>query len=69
MMHYITSPCRRQAIRSLLDRILGWEPHTRLSDGTRAGILEAAAQCSYEKAGESTCHRWPAWEAAQRRKK
>ncbi len=40
----------------LLDKILGWEPHTRLSDGTRAGILEAAAQCSYEKAGESACH-------------
>ena len=42
----------------LLDRILGWEPHTRLSDGTRAGILEAAAQCSYEKAGESASCIW-----------
>lgn len=40
----------------LLDRIPGWEPHTRLSDGTKAGILEAAARCSYEKAGESACY-------------
>ena len=35
----------------LLDRILGWEPHTRISDGAAAGMLEAAAQASYEKAG------------------
>lgn len=39
----------------LLDRILGWEPHTRISDGVSAGMLEAAAQGSYEKAGESAC--------------
>ena len=39
----------------LLDKIFGWEPHTRLSDGTKACILEAAAQTSYEKAGESAC--------------
>ena len=39
----------------LLDKILGWEPHTRLSDGSKACILEAAAQTSYEKAGESAC--------------
>ena len=39
----------------LLDRILGWEPHTRTSDGVKAGMLEAAAQGSYEKAGESAC--------------
>ncbi len=39
----------------LLDRILGWEPHTRTSDGARAGMLEAAAQGSYEKAGERAC--------------
>ena len=39
----------------LLDRILGWEPHTRISDGVKAGMLEAAAQGSYEKAGESAC--------------
>lgn len=39
----------------LLDKILGWKPHTRLSDGTKACIVEAAAQCSYEKAGESAC--------------
>ena len=39
----------------LLDKILGWEPHTRLSDGTKACIVEAAAQTSYEKAGESAC--------------
>ena len=39
----------------LLDRILGWEPHTRMSDGVKAGILEEAAQSSYEKAGESVC--------------
>ena len=39
----------------LLDRILGWEPHTRISDGEKAGILEVAAQGSYENAGESSC--------------
>lgn len=39
----------------LLDRILGWEPHTRISDGVKAGMLESAAQGSYEKAGESAC--------------
>ena len=39
----------------LLDKILGWEPHTRLSDGTKACIVEAAAQTSYEKAGENAC--------------
>ncbi len=39
----------------LLDRILGLEPHTRMSDGVKAVILEAAAQSSYEKAGESAC--------------
>ncbi len=27
-----------------LDRILGWEPHTRISDGVAAGMLETAAQ-------------------------
>lgn len=39
----------------LLDRILGWEPHTRMSDGVKANLLEAAAQGSYEKAGERAC--------------
>ena len=39
----------------LLDRILGWEPHTRISDGVKAGMLEVAAQGSYENAGESSC--------------
>jgi len=39
----------------LLDKILGWEPHTRFSDGTKAYIVEAAAQTSYEKAGENAC--------------
>lgn len=39
----------------LLDRILGWEPHTRISDGAAAGMLEAAAQASYEKAGGNAC--------------
>ena len=39
----------------LLDRILGWEPHTRISEGVKAGMLEAAAQGSYEKAGENAC--------------
>lgn len=39
----------------LLDRILGWEPHTHISDGVKAGMLEVAAQGSYEKAGESSC--------------
>ena len=39
----------------LLDKILGWEPHARLDDGAKAGILEAAAQESYEKAGENAC--------------
>ena len=35
----------------LLDRMLGLEPHARISDGGKAGMLEAAAQGSYEKAG------------------
>ncbi len=39
----------------LLDRILGLELHTRVSDGVKAGMLEAAAQGSYEKAGENAC--------------
>jgi len=39
----------------LLDRLLGWGPHTRMSDGVEARILEAAAQGSYEKAGQSAC--------------
>ncbi len=42
-------------IAYLLDRILGWKPHTRISDGVKAGMLEAAAQGSYEKAGENAC--------------
>lgn len=40
----------------LLDQLLGWGPHTRMSDGVKAGILEAAALGSYEKAGEKACH-------------
>lgn len=39
----------------LLDRILGWEPHTRISGGAAAGMLAAAAQASYEKAGGNAC--------------
>lgn len=39
----------------LLDRILGWKPHRRISDGVKANLLEVAAQNSYEKAGESAC--------------
>lgn len=40
----------------LLDRIMGWKPHTRISDGVKARILEAAAQGSYEKAGKNACY-------------
>lgn len=39
----------------LLDRLLGFEAHTRMSDGVKAAILEAAAQDSYEKAGKDAC--------------
>ena len=39
----------------LLDKIPGWKPHARLSDGTKACIVEVAAQCGYEKAEESVC--------------
>lgn len=35
----------------LLDRILGLSPHARLSGDAKAGLLEEAAQSSYEKAG------------------
>ena len=34
----------------LLDRILGLSPHARLSEDAKAGLLEEAAQSSYEKA-------------------
>ncbi len=36
----------------LLDRLLGWGAHARMSGGVEAGILEEAAQGSYEKAGQ-----------------
>ena len=39
----------------LLDRILGWEPHIRMSDGVKAKILETAVQDSYETAGKRAC--------------
>lgn len=41
----------------LLDRILGFEPHTRMSDGVKASLLEEAVQTSYEKAGQMACPR------------
>lgn len=39
----------------LLDRIMGWEPHARISFGLKAALLEGAAQGSCEKAGEAAC--------------
>lgn len=39
----------------LLDRILGFEPHARMSDGVKANLLEEAVQTSYEKAGQMSC--------------
>lgn len=39
----------------LLDKILGFEPHARMSDGVKAAILEEAVQTSYEKAGREAC--------------
>lgn len=39
----------------LLDRVLGLEPHTRISDGVKASIAEEAVQTSYEKAGKMAC--------------
>ena len=38
-----------------LDRVLGWEPYKRISEGVEENILGAAAGGSYEKAGESAC--------------
>lgn len=39
----------------LLDRMIGLKPHTRLSADAGAGLLEEAAQSSYEKAGHQAC--------------
>lgn len=39
----------------LLDRVIGLVPHTRMSDGVKAAILEEAVQTSYEKAGREAC--------------
>lgn len=35
----------------LLDRILGLEPHARMTDEIKANLLEEAIQTSYEKVG------------------
>lgn len=39
----------------LLDRVLGFGAHARMSDGVKAAILEEAVQTSYEKAGRKAC--------------
>ena len=39
----------------LLDRVIGLSPHTRMSDGVNAAILEEAVQTSYEKASRKAC--------------
>ena len=39
----------------LLDRAIGLSPHTRMSDGVKAALLEEAVQTSYEKAGREAC--------------
>ena len=39
----------------LLDRDIGLSPHTRMSDGVKAALLEEAVQTSYEKAGREAC--------------
>ena len=39
----------------LLDRLLGFDPHQRLSEDAKVNLLEEAVQTSYRKAGEETC--------------
>lgn len=39
----------------LLDRIVGFGAHARMSDGVKADLLEEAVQTSYEKAGQMGC--------------
>ena len=39
----------------LLDRVIGLSPHTRMSYGVNAAILEETVQTSYEKAGMEAC--------------
>ena len=50
---YFTHTCfinkKTKETAYLLDRIMGWKPHTRLSDGVKTRILEAAAQCTRKK--------------------
>lgn len=39
----------------LLDWAVGWEAHTRISDGVKATLLEGAVQGSYGRAGKADC--------------